>query len=165
MTDHPPYRVGHGYDIHRTGADRPLILGGVRFDGAPGLAGHSDADVALHAVIDALLGAAALGDIGTHFPPGDPRFRNADSVQLLRTVAGLIAGEGWTVGNIDITIVAERPKIGSRVAEMRAAIATALDIDKAQVSVKGKTNEGLDAVGRGEAISATAEALLWRPPG
>jgi 2-C-methyl-D-erythritol 2,4-cyclodiphosphate synthase len=155
-------RVGSGYDIHRLGADRPLMLGGVRFEGEPGLIGHSDADVVLHAVIDAVLGAAALGDIGGHFPPGDPRFRDADSLTLLRHAAQKTWDAGYQVGNLDVTVIAERPKIGARAEEIRQAIADALTVTVEQVSVKGKTNEGLDATGRGEAIAAWAVVLLTR---
>jgi 2-C-methyl-D-erythritol 2,4-cyclodiphosphate synthase len=159
----PPVRVGSGYDIHRLGADRPLVLGGVRFEGEPGLIGHSDADPALHAVIDAILGAAALGDIGSHFPPGDPRWKGADSRELVRLAGAEVRAAGYAVINLDVTIVAERPRIGPRVNEMRTAIADALGIASRQVSIKGKTNEGLDATGRGEAIAAWAVALLAGP--
>jgi 2-C-methyl-D-erythritol 2,4-cyclodiphosphate synthase len=160
----PPLRVGTGYDIHRYGADRPLVLGGVRFAGEPGLAGHSDADPVLHALIDAVLGAAALGDIGTHFPPGDPRFRDADSAALLRRATDLARRAGYVVVNVDVTVIAERPRIGPRAEEMRRAIAAALGIDAGRVSVKGKSNEQLDAVGRGEAVAAWAVALLASLP-
>lgn len=155
-------RVGSGYDIHRLGASRPLMLGGVRFPDEPGLEGHSDADPVLHAVIDAVLGGAARGDIGAYFPPGDPRFRDADSTTLLRHAAGLVATDGWRVVNVDVTVICERPRIRPYVEAMRQAIAAALDVSAEQVSVKGKTNEGLDAVGRGEAIAAWAVALLMR---
>lgn len=154
------FRVGQGYDIHRTGAGRPLRLGGVEIPDAPGLIGHSDADPVLHAIIDALLGAAALGDIGAHFPPGDPRWKDADSRELLQQAAALVREAGYVHGNIDVTVIAERPRIRPHVEAMRAVIAACLGITVEQVSVKGKTNEGLDAVGRGEAIAAQAIALL-----
>lgn len=155
-------RVGSGYDIHRVGGDRPLMLGGVRFDGAPGLIGHSDADPVLHAVIDALLGAAALDDIGARFPPDDPRYAGADSALLAQQAVAAVRQAGFHVVNVDVTIVAERPRIRPHVADLRRAIAAALGIDHALVSVKGKTNEGLDAIGRGEAIAAWAVALVAR---
>jgi 2-C-methyl-D-erythritol 2,4-cyclodiphosphate synthase len=155
-------RVGSGYDIHRLGADRPLMLGGVRIDGVPGLIGHSDADAVLHAVIDALLGAAALGDIGSHFPPSDERYRDVDSVVLLRQVVAELHRGGYRIENIDVTVLAERPRIRPHAEAMRRVIANALGVDDGQVSIKGKTNEGLDAVGRGEAIAAWAVALLTR---
>jgi 2-C-methyl-D-erythritol 2,4-cyclodiphosphate synthase len=158
----PPVRIGSGYDIHRFGAGRPLVLGGVRFEDEPGLVGHSDADVVLHAVIDALLGAAGLGDIGAHFPTDDPRFKDVDSLVLLRHTAGEILRAGFCVLNLDVTVIAEHPRIRPRVDEMRAAIAGALGVAVEQVSVKGKTNEGLDAVGRGEAVAAWAVALVAR---
>ena len=153
-------RIGSGYDIHRFGAERPLMLGGVVFPGEPGLVGHSDADPVLHAVIDAILGAAALGDVGAHFPPGDPRFRDANSRVLLQEAAALVRGAGFQVVNVDVTVIAERPRIRPRVERMRQAVAEALGIAVGQVSIKGKTNEGLDAVGRGEAVAAWAVALL-----
>lgn len=156
----PAFRVGSGYDIHRFGGDGPLVLGGVRFAGEPGLVGHSDADAVLHAVTDAVLGAAALGDIGAHFPPGDPRFAGADSAGLLKCAMDAVRRAGFAVVNIDITVIAERPRIRPHVEQMRAAIAAALDIEVGRVSVKGTTNEGLDAVGRGEAVAAWAVALL-----
>lgn len=153
-------RVGHGYDIHRFGTGGTLVLGGVRFPELPALHGHSDGDAVLHAVADALLGAAALGDIGGVFPPGDPATRGADSAALLREIGARVRAAGWAPVNVDLTVIAERPRIGPRVAEMRAAIAAALDVDAADVSVKGKTNEGLDAVGRGEAVACHAVALV-----
>lgn len=157
-------RIGSGYDIHRFGAERPLVLGGVRFEGEPGLVGHSDADVVLHAVIDAVLGAAVLGDIGAQFPPDDPRWQDADSVVLLCQAMDAVRRAGFRLLNVDVTVIAERPRIRPRVEEMRRALAAALDIPVDRVSVKGKTNEGLDAVGRGEAVAAWAVALLARGP-
>jgi 2-C-methyl-D-erythritol 2,4-cyclodiphosphate synthase len=153
-------RVGIGYDVHRLVAGRRLVLGGVRFDSEVGLDGHSDADVALHALCDALLGAAALGDIGQHFPPRDERWRGADSLDLLRRVVELIAERGYRPGNVDLTIVAERPRIGPRVPEMRARIAEALGVGVDAVSVKATTNEHLGFVGRGEGIAALAAAII-----
>ena len=161
-TPHTAHRVGHGYDIHRFGAEGELALGGVRFPELPALRGHSDGDAVLHAVADALLGAAALGDIGGVFPPGDPATRGADSRELLRAIAARVRDAGFIPGNIDVTVVAERPRIAARVAEMRAAIAAAVGVEPDCVGVKGTTNEGLDAVGRGEAVAAHAVALLVR---
>ena len=156
----PVFQIGSGYDIHRFGAERPLMLGGVVFPGEPGLVGHSDADPVLHAVVDAILGAAALGDIGTHFPPGDPRFKDADSRVLLMEAAALVRRAGFQVVNVDVTVIAERPRIRPRIERMREAVAAMLSVAVGQVSIKGKTNEGLDAVGRGEAVAAWAVALL-----
>jgi 2-C-methyl-D-erythritol 4-phosphate cytidylyltransferase/2-C-methyl-D-erythritol 2,4-cyclodiphosphate synthase len=153
-------RAGTGYDLHRLVAGRPLMLGGVRIPSERGALGHSDADVVCHAVTDAILGAAGLGDIGRHFPDSDPRWKDADSIELLRRVAALVSAEGFVVGNIDVTVVLESPKIRDYVDAMRAALAAAIGIDPARVSVKGKTNEGVDAVGRGEAIAAHAIALI-----
>jgi len=153
-------RVGIGYDIHRFGAGRELVLGGVVFPGEPGLEGHSDADVVLHAVMDAVLGAASLGDIGTHFPPGDPRFRGAPSAGLAAEVAKLVLHGGFAIVNVDVTVLAERPRIGPRAAEMRAAIAGCLSIPAGRVGLKATTCEGLGAVGRAEGIACQAIALL-----
>jgi 2-C-methyl-D-erythritol 4-phosphate cytidylyltransferase/2-C-methyl-D-erythritol 2,4-cyclodiphosphate synthase len=153
-------RAGTGYDLHRLVAGRPLILGGVSIPSPFGALGHSDADVVCHAVTDAILGAAALGDIGRHFPDTDPRWKDADSIELLRQVVGLVAAQGLMVGNVDVTVVLERPKISEHVAAMRASVAAAIGIDAARVSIKGKTNEGVDAIGRGEAVAAHAVALL-----
>jgi len=153
-------RTGLGWDVHRLKAGRPLILGGVTVPSDLGLEGHSDADILAHAVTDAVLGAAALGDIGMHFPDTDPRWKDANSIELLRRVAGLVAGEGFVIGNVDVTVILESPKIRDHVDAMRAAVAAAIGLDVARVSIKGKTNEGVDAVGRGEAIAAHAVALL-----
>jgi len=153
-------RIGQGYDVHPFEEGRRLILGGVRFEGETGLAGHSDGDVATHAVIDALLGAAALGDIGGHFPSTDARLRDADSIDLLRQVAKLVAAAGFRMGNVDLTVVAERPRIAPRVTEMRQRLAAALGVDTARVSVKATTTDGLGFTGRGEGIAALAVALL-----
>jgi 2-C-methyl-D-erythritol 4-phosphate cytidylyltransferase/2-C-methyl-D-erythritol 2,4-cyclodiphosphate synthase len=153
-------RAGTGYDLHRLVEGRPLILGGVTIPSARGALGHSDADVVCHAVTDALLGAAGLGDIGRHFPDSDPRWKGASSLDLLSRAVALVAAEGLEVGNVDVTVVLESPKIKDHVDAMRAAVARAIGIDAARVSIKGKTNEGVDAVGRGEAIAAHAIALL-----
>ncbi len=161
-TEDLPFRIGAGYDIHRLGAARPLVLGGVRVPHDVGLIGHSDADVVLHAVIDALLGAVGLGDIGTHFPPDDLRYRDADSGVLLRQVVAELHRAGFEPVNVDVTVVAERPRIAPYAAAMRRSIAAALAIGPERVGVKAKSNEGLDAVGRGEALAAWAVALVRR---
>jgi len=157
-------RVGIGYDVHRLVHGRRLVLGGVEFEGEVGLEGHSDADVALHALCDALLGAAALGDIGQHFPPSDERWRGADSLDLLVRVVEIVGRRGCRPGNVDLTIVAERPRIGPRVPEMRARIASALGLEADAVSVKATTNEGIGFVGRGEGIAALATATVIIAP-
>jgi 2-C-methyl-D-erythritol 2,4-cyclodiphosphate synthase len=153
-------RIGIGYDIHRFDAARTLVLGGVRFEGEPGLAGHSNADVLLHSVIDALLGAAGLGDIGTHFPPGDPEWKDADSVSLLEQTAGMLVVRQLAIDYIDATVIAERPKLAGHIPEMRKAIARAVGIQPERVNVKATTNEGLGDIGRGEGIAAMAVALV-----
>jgi 2-C-methyl-D-erythritol 4-phosphate cytidylyltransferase/2-C-methyl-D-erythritol 2,4-cyclodiphosphate synthase len=152
--------VGTGYDLHRLVEGRPLVIGGVTIPFERGALGHSDADVACHAATDAILGAACLGDIGRHFPDSDPRWQDADSLALLRDAARLVHEQGYEVGNLDITVILERPKIQDAIDEMRRRLAAALGVDFARVSVKGKTNEGVDAIGRGEAIAAHAVALL-----
>ena len=156
-------RIGQGFDIHALVAGRKLIIGGVEIPYERGLAGHSDADVLLHAICDALIGAAGLGDIGTHFPDSDPRYRGADSRELLRSVARLVQGAGWLVVNIDTTIIAQAPKMAPYVARMSENIAGDLGIDPGCVNVKAKTAEHLGALGRGEGIAAEAIALLARP--
>jgi 2-C-methyl-D-erythritol 2,4-cyclodiphosphate synthase len=153
-------RVGIGYDIHARAAGRRLILGGVAFDTDWGLEGHSDADVLAHALGDALLGAVSLGDLGHHFPPGDPRWRDASSLHLLELIRAMLQGKGGRVVNVDATIVAREPSMGPAVAEMRRNIAHALQVGADQVSVKATTNEALDALGRGEGIAAWAVALV-----
>jgi 2-C-methyl-D-erythritol 2,4-cyclodiphosphate synthase len=155
-------RVGNGYDIHRfrDGEPRGLRLGGIDVTGAPRLEGHSDGDALIHALIDALLGAAGEGDIGRHFPPGDPEYRDIDSRELLRRVSRLITSRGFRVVNVDATIVAERPRLASHLDAMRESIALALGIETQRVNVKATTNEGLGAIGAGEAIAALAVALL-----
>ena len=162
MNSLPPFRVGQGYDCHALVAGRKLIIGGVTIPHATGLMGHSDADVLLHAVTDALIGAAALGDIGRHFPDTDPQWKDANSVDLLRQAVALVRASGYDVVNVDVTVILERPKIKSYVDEMRQTVATAMGVGVGHVSIKGKTNEGVDAVGRGEAIAAHAIALLVR---
>lgn len=155
-------RVGIGYDIHRLVAGRRLVLGGVELEAELGLAGHSDADVLLHALIDALLGAAALGDIGGHFPPGDPRWQDADSRELLRAVVDELTLSGWRVANVDATVIAERPRLAPHIAAMRDGVARTLGVAVGKVSVKAKTNEGLGPLGEGLAIGAQAVALIER---
>lgn len=157
-----PMRVGIGYDLHRVVEGRPLILGGVRIPWDRGLAGHSDADAVCHAAIDAVLGAAAAGNIGQHFPDADPRWKGATSIDLLRTAAGLVRGYGFVVENLDVTLIAEQPRISPYIDQMKAELARATGIDTPRISVKGKTNDGVGALGRGEAIAAQAIALLRR---
>jgi 2-C-methyl-D-erythritol 2,4-cyclodiphosphate synthase len=153
-------RVGIGYDVHRLVEGRPLVLGGVTIPAARGLLGHSDADVALHAIMDALLGAAALGDIGQHFPPSDPAYQDADSRRLLALVRDLLARHGWRAVNLDCTIVAERPKIAPHVPAMRAAIGETLGLAGERIGLKATTNEGIGSIGREEGIAAMAVALI-----
>lgn len=153
-------RAGTGYDLHRLVAGRPLILGGVVIASEVGALGHSDADVVCHATTDAVLGAVGLGDIGRHFPDTDARWKDANSLDLLAHAAALVREQGFEVGNVDVTVILERPKIRDHVAAMRQSVAGALGIDVSRVSIKGKTNEGVDALGRGEAIAAHAIALL-----
>jgi 2-C-methyl-D-erythritol 2,4-cyclodiphosphate synthase len=153
-------RIGFGYDSHRFDSSRTLILGGVELPDAPGLAGFSDGDALAHALTDALLGAACLGDIGTHFPPGDEEWRDADSMQLLGRVVQLIHRDGFRVGNVDVTIICELPKISPHANRMRASLAGALQVPDTAVSVKGKTNETMGWEGRGEGIAVHAVALL-----
>lgn len=153
-------RVGTGYDSHRFAAGRRLVLGGVIIDHEFGLAGHSDADVVAHAVTDAILGAAGAGDIGRHFPPADARWRDADSLSLLRTAAAIIAEDNYQVVNVDVTVVCESPRLATHIEAMRQALAGALGIAPRLVSVKGKSNEGMGWIGRGEGIAALAVALV-----
>ena len=155
-------RVGHGYDIHRTVAGRPLVLGGVKFDTPFGLDGHSDADALTHAICDALLGAAGLPDIGHFFPDTDPAFRNIDSQLLLQRVAAALRERGWQPVNIDATLIAEKPKIAPRLAEMKAALARSTGLPPDAVGVKATTNEGSDDIGRGLAVAAHAVCLISR---
>ena len=153
-------RTGIGYDIHPFEQGRPLVLGGVTIPHEAGLAGHSDADVLAHALIDALLGAAALGDIGRHFPPDDPSYRDANSLDLLRRAVELVAEAGYRAVNVDATVIAEAPKLSPHIDAMRAALAGALGLDVGAVSVKATSSERLGPVGRGEGIAALAVALL-----
>ncbi len=153
-------RIGNGYDIHRLVVGRPLILGGVTIAHDHGLEGHSDADVLTHAIMDALLGALSLGDIGHYFPPGDPQWAGADSLKLLAQVQALVMEQGWRVGNIDTVIVAEQPKLKPHINAMRSQLAAVLAIAPDQVGVKATTNEGLGPVGRQEGIAVYAVALL-----
>ena len=155
-------RVGLGYDVHRLVSGRPLVLGGLVIAHDFGLEGHSDADVLLHAMMDALLGAAGMADIGHHFPPGDERFRNASSLGLLATVRFLMEGAGWRVVNIDSTVIAERPRVAPHLPAMKKAVAEALGISEGQVGIKATTNEHLGFLGRGEGIAAMAVALIAR---
>ena len=157
----PPFRIGEGWDTHALVPGRKLILGGVEISHTLGLLGHSDADVLLHAIIDALLGAAGLGDIGSHFPDTDARFKGADSLVLLRETGRLLAGRGHRIGNIDSTIIAQSPRLAPHIPEMRTRIAQALDVDGAQVNVKAKTAEKLGPVGQGLSLEARAVALLY----
>ena len=152
--------AGIGYDLHRLAAGRKLILGGVEVPFDKGPVGHSDGDVLAHAICDALLGAANLGDIGSHFSDSDPRWKGASSLVFLEHVRGLLAGQNLRIGNIDAIVIAERPKLGPHFPAMRKALAGALGISTASISLKAKTNEGVDAVGRGEAIAAQAIAML-----
>lgn len=153
-------RVGMGYDVHRLVEERDLILGGVRIPYEKGLLGHSDADVLLHAIMDALLGAAALGDIGTHFPDTDPAYKGASSVKLLERVGELIEDRLYVIGNIDATIIAQRPKMAPYIGQMRENVAEALHLKIDQVNIKATTEEGLGFTGTGEGISAQAVASL-----
>jgi len=154
------FRVGIGHDTHRLGPDRPLILGGLRIEHPRGLIGHSDADVVLHALTDALLGAAGLGDIGEHFANDDPQWRGADSARFVRRVLALLQERGLTVGNVDITVLAEKPKLAPHRSAIRNKVAALLEIPAEQVNVKATTTEGLGFLGRGEGIGAQAIALL-----
>jgi 2-C-methyl-D-erythritol 2,4-cyclodiphosphate synthase len=155
-------RVGEGWDVHQLVAGRKLILGGVEVPHSTGLLGHSDADVLLHAITDALLGAAGLGDIGRHFPDTDPQFRGADSAALLAEAARRVRAAGWQIGNVDSTVIAQAPKLAPHIPAMCARIAAALEISVDQVNVKAKTAEKLGPVGEGRAMEARAVALLHR---
>lgn len=155
-------RVGMGYDVHKLTEGRDLILGGVKIPYEKGLLGHSDADVLLHAIMDALLGAAALGDIGKHFPDTDPAYKGASSMKLLEHVGELIEKELYVIGNIDATIIAQRPKMAPHISKMRENVAAALHIDVNQINIKATTEEGLGFTGTGEGISSQAVACLER---
>jgi 2-C-methyl-D-erythritol 2,4-cyclodiphosphate synthase len=153
-------RTGIGYDSHRFADDRPLILGGVTIPHHQGLTGHSDADAVAHALADAMLGALALGDIGRLFPDTDPQYRGADSLHLLATVHARVQDAGWTLGQADITVIAEAPRIAPHVDAMRARLAQALAVDGTDISIKAKTNEGMGFIGRGEGVAVLAVATL-----
>jgi 2-C-methyl-D-erythritol 4-phosphate cytidylyltransferase/2-C-methyl-D-erythritol 2,4-cyclodiphosphate synthase len=161
---HPPFSIGEGWDLHRLAPGRALMLGGLDVASDLGEVAHSDGDVLLHAVIDALLGAAALGDIGTHFPPSESRWKDADSRELARAVAALVRGAGWEPSNLDCTVVLERPKLGPHKDAMRDSIAAVLGMPRSRVSVKAKTSEGVDAAGERRAVEARAVVLLHRAP-
>lgn len=158
-------RIGHGYDLHRLVEGRPLFLAGVQISHSSGLLGHSDGDVVLHAICDAVLGAMGIGDIGQHFPDTDEGYRGIDSSELVRHVAALMRDEGWSVGNVDVTICAEEPRLAPHRHAMRSRVADLLGAAITSISIKAKTNEGLDAIGRGEAIAATAVVLLEEAQG
>ena len=155
-------RVGHGYDVHQLVEGRPLILGGVNIPHTVGLLGHSDADVLTHAAMDALLGALALGDIGKHFPDSDERYRGADSLQLARKVRELVSLNGWSIGNVDVTVLAQAPKLAPYIDAMRQNLADALSLSPDRVSIKATTEEGLGFTGAGEGIAAHAVCLLQK---
>ena len=161
---HMPWRIGEGWDIHALVMGRPLVLGGVTIPHSHGLDGHSDADALLHAVTDAVLGGAALGDIGRHFPDTDPAFRGADSARLLAEAVRRVRAAGWELGNVDATIVAQAPKMAPHIPAMCRRIAEVLGVDVDQVNVKAKTAEKMGPVGEGRAIEARAVVLLLRRP-
>lgn len=161
MTDFN-FRIGEGWDVHQLVAGRKLVLGGVEVPHVTGLLGHSDADVLLHAITDALLGAAGLGDIGRHFPDTDPQFRGADSTVLLAEAARRVRAAGWQIGNVDSTVIAQAPKLAPHIPAMCERIAAALEIEVGQVNVKAKTAEKLGPVGEGRAMEARAVALIHR---
>ena len=154
------FRIGHGYDVHRLTEGRPLVLGGVEIPYERGLLGHSDADVLTHAAMDAILGALALGDIGQHFPDSDPTYKGISSILLLEKVADLMRDEGYNLGNIDITVLAEEPKLAGYIPTMRETLAEALSVPVTSVSIKATTEEGLGFTGAGEGIAAHAVVLL-----
>ena len=156
------FRIGEGWDVHALVPGRRLMIGGVQVPHTAGLLGHSDADVLLHAITDALLGAAALGDIGTHFPDTDARFRGADSAVLLTEAARRVRAGGWEIGNVDSTVIAQAPRLAAHIPAMRACIAGALGLQEGQVNVKAKTAERLGPVGQGLAIEARAAVLLFK---
>lgn len=166
MTTAPklPYRIGFGYDVHRLSAGYPLWLGGIQLEHSVGLEGHSDADVILHTVCDALLGAAALGDIGVHFPPSDMKYKGIDSKILLREVCALIDQAGYSIGNIDVTIAAEAPKLNPHIPRMRTCMAEVMNVSENQISLKATTTERLGFTGRQEGMAAYAVALILAKP-
>ncbi len=156
-------RIGHGYDIHRTATGRPLILGGVRFEADFGLDGHSDADCVIHAICDSLLGAAGLPDLWHFFPETDTTWLNADSQLLLRRIIQVLREDGWTPVNLDVTVIAEKPRLSNRIAEMKAVLSAATGLPSTSIGLKATTNEGVGDIGRGLAIAAHAVALIERP--
>ncbi len=156
------YRVGNGYDSHRFDPDRRLLLAGVHFPGEPGLRGHSDGDAVAHAVTDALLGGVAAGDIGRHFPPGEERWKDADSMRLLARAVEIVRDRGYRTVNVDVTVICEAPRIGPRANEMARSLEAVLGSGVGSVSVKGKTNEGMGWIGAGEGLAVHAVALLHR---
>lgn len=162
MANSLPFRIGQGFDVHRFADNRRLILGGVEIPYERGLTGHSDADVLTHAVCDALLGAASLGDIGRHFPDTEPAFKGADSLELLRVTVGLVQTRGWAIGNIDTTVIAQAPRLAPHIDAMRTKLGEACDLDSEHIGIKATTSEGLGFTGRGEGIAAMAVALLFR---
>jgi 2-C-methyl-D-erythritol 2,4-cyclodiphosphate synthase len=157
---HPGFRIGHGFDAHRLVEGRPFILGGVRIEHPTGPLGHSDADVLAHAVSDALLGACALGDLGAHFPDTDPQWKGADSLRLLAACHELVVRHGWTIANVDATVVVQAPKLAPYLGAMRDALADVLALDVERISVKAKTSEGMGYTGDGSGIAAYAVALV-----
>ncbi len=159
----PPFRIGNGFDFHPFVAGRPLVLGGVEIEWERGLEGHSDADALLHAITDAILGAAGLDDIGGLFPDTDPRYRGISSLVLLRQAAALVNDQGYRVVNVDAMVLAEAPRIKPHVSEMKAKVAEALGLAVADVGIKATTMEGRGVIGRGEGIAVYAVALVWRP--
>lgn len=165
MSRNLPFRVGHGYDVHRLVSGRKLILGGMEIPWERGLLGHSDADVLTHAVMDAVLGALGLGDIGLHFPDHDPAYAGADSCRLLEQVRGQMEACGYILGNLDVTVIAQRPKLRPHIPEMRRRLAAALGAAPAQINLKATTEEGLGFSGREEGIAAHAVVLLIRQSG
>lgn len=160
MSDAPPFRIGQGFDVHALGDGDHVMLGGIRVANDRGVLAHSDGDVVIHALCDAILGALALGDIGMHFPPADPRWKDADSRQFLRHCNKLIGERGWHIGNADITVVCEHPKVGPHADAMRGLLADDLDIGIDQISIKATTSERLGFTGRGEGIAAQAICLI-----
>ena len=157
------FRVGIGYDVHSFAPGRRLVLGGIELPGTQGLAGHSDADVIAHAIGDALLGAAGLGDLGTHFPPSDPQWKDCSSLLLLQRIGALLQQDGWQIVNIDVTFIGEQPRLAPHRQAMQERLAAALEIAPHQVSIKATTNERLGFIGRGEGAAALAVALITRP--
>lgn len=156
------FRVGTGFDVHKLVTERKLILGGVEIPYAKGLLGHSDADVLLHALMDALIGAAALGDIGRHFPDTDEKYKGISSMKLLKEVKGLLDADNYKISNVDVTVIAQKPKISPYIEEMRANVADVLDIEMNRVNIKGTTTEKLGFTGRGEGIACEAVACIYR---